>query len=94
MFYSFHGSDSGKGNIYLRRDIPALRGLRTLNENHHGKVPAYSSVYMLLYEEYPVSVLENCYKNGSHLTVIHCTNNHAFNLFIRIHVIKMNIWVL
>jgi hypothetical protein len=37
--------ESGDDNEYLRRDIPSPRGLRNLNGNHHGKVPAYSLVY-------------------------------------------------
>lgn len=48
----------GKGNMYLRRHIPALRGLQSLKKDHHGKVPAYSSVYILLYEKQAVYVLE------------------------------------
>lgn len=62
-FYSVHGSDRGEGKLYLRRDIPVLRGLRELNANHHGKVPAYSSVYILLYEDWQVFVSESCFKN-------------------------------
>jgi hypothetical protein len=31
---------------YLRRDIPGPRGLRNLDVVHHGKVPAYSLVYV------------------------------------------------
>jgi hypothetical protein len=49
-------------NLYLRRDIPDLRGLHRLNAYHHGKVPAYSSVYILLYEEWTVFVLETYLK--------------------------------
>ena len=52
------GVTRGKGKFYLRRDIPDLRGLQRLNVNHHGKVPAYSSVCILLYEEYSIPVLE------------------------------------
>jgi hypothetical protein len=47
----------------LRRDIPFLHGLQQLNENQHGKVPACSSVYILLYEKCPVFVLEKCFKD-------------------------------
>jgi hypothetical protein len=60
--YSVHGCDSGEGKLYLRRDIPVLRGLRELKVNHHGKVPAYSSVSTVLYEEWAVFVLEYCFK--------------------------------
>ena len=46
--YAIHESDKGEGKFYLRRDIP-VRGLRVLNVNHHGKVPACSSVYIYYY---------------------------------------------
>lgn len=64
MIFGVHRSDKvGREKSYLRRDIPVFRGLQYLNENDHGKVPACSSVYILLYEEWQVFVLENCYKD-------------------------------
>ena len=70
----------GREKSYLRRDIPVFRGLQYLNENDHGKVPACSSVYILLYEEWQVFVLENYNKRSFFKSLYPRVNLHQLSL--------------